>query len=82
MANAQQSFLTQALLATDGYKTYGVVALTMLVVVVHGLGWIDDGMRTNLLTLLGMGGVATLRRAITVTAAKTVPEARKDAGLA
>jgi uncharacterized membrane protein len=48
----------------SGYKTYIIAGLVGVVAVVHQLGYIDDAMAGTILTLLGGGGLATLRAGV------------------
>lgn len=44
----------------QGYKTYLIAALAAAVQLLHVMGYIDEHTKTQLLTLLGTGAVATV----------------------
>ena len=48
----------------SGYKTYGIIALGLLVTLGYWLNLIPSDLYKDLLILLGLGGAATMRAAI------------------
>ena len=48
----------------SGYKTYGIIAFGLLVTLGYWLNLIPSDLYKDLLILLGLGGAATMRAAI------------------
>ena len=53
-----------------GWKSYAVAVLLALVSVAHSQGWIDDGLKDTITTILIGGGLAAIRHGIQTSAPK------------
>ena len=51
----------------NGYKTYIIAALIALTVFAKVVDWIDENAMTIILSLLGAGGMATIKHAVSKT---------------
>lgn len=53
-----------------GWKSYAIALLLGVVSVAHSQGWIDDGTKDTITTILIGGGLAAIRHGIATSAPK------------